>query len=344
MHWNKHGKNAEDLIVNVPPGTVVFEGEKKMLDLEEGEQIVARGGRGGYGNAHFISSRRQAPKVAELGEPGEEKRLILELKLIADVGLVGLPNAGKSTLLSVVSNARPKIADYPFTTLIPNLGVVDGSDFSFVVCDIPGLIEGASLGKGLGTEFLRHIERNKLIVHLIDSEAADPVASYNQINKELKSYSKELAEKTQILVLTKTDVVSENEVKKMQAKLKKETGKEVYAISAASHKNLDVLVSAIQNSLEKIRKQPAKVKGEKTVITLEDAPARFRIDQDKNGFMLSGEEIERFAVMSDFKNEHTRARFYDIMRKKGITRRLLAEGAREGDSIKVAGKTLEFIP
>ncbi|HUC86835.1 MAG TPA: GTPase ObgE, partial [Candidatus Saccharimonadales bacterium] len=195
----RHGRNGEDVLVAVPEGTQVFVGENLVVDLVSSgqEAVVARGGRGGFGNAHFTSSVRQAPRAIELGEPGEEKQLTLELKLVADVGLVGLPNAGKSTLLSVISNAKPEIGDYPFTTLTPNLGVVDFEGQGFLVADIPGLIEGASQGKGLGDEFLRHIERTAVLLHLIDAYSDDVVRDYTLIHNELKSYSPALLQKPQ---------------------------------------------------------------------------------------------------------------------------------------------------
>lgn len=205
----KRGKAGEDIELIVPPGTVISDGGNIIADLEkqDDEAIIALGGRAGFGNAHFISSVRQAPKMAELGEPGEAKELTFELKLVADVGLVGLPNAGKSTLLSVISNAKPKIANYPFTTLEPNLGVVDIDNHTFLAADIPGLIEGASQGKGLGDDFLRHVERTKVLIHLIDATSEQIATDYQTIQKELREYKIDLSSRPQILVLSKIESV-----------------------------------------------------------------------------------------------------------------------------------------
>jgi GTP-binding protein len=210
----KHGKSGEDVIVKVPEGTQVYEGEQLIADLTHNGQtaIIARGGRGGFGNAHFTSSTRQAPRAVEVGDAGEHKALRLEMKMVADVGLVGLPNAGKSTLLSVISNAKPQIADYPFTTLTPNLGVVDHRDDTFLVADIPGLIEGASEGKGLGDEFLRHIERTAVLLHLIDAGSLQPAEDFKTIKNELKSYSVDLTQKSQLAVISKSETVDEEQL------------------------------------------------------------------------------------------------------------------------------------
>ncbi len=252
-----HGRNGENLIIKVPSGTVIIDEETGQVlgDLSENPRLViAKGGEGGFGNAHFISSTRQSPEVAELGEPGEEKNLILELKMIANVGLVGLPNVGKSTLLSVISAAKPKIADYEFTTLIPNLGVVEEGKFGvekgFIVADIPGLIEGASQGKGLGDEFLRHIERTEVLVHLLDATHSDLAKDYATIQKELKFYKVDIAGKPQIVAINKTEVIPPEELAEKISKLKKVLGKgnEPIEISAATHKNLDQLLHAVEKN------------------------------------------------------------------------------------------------
>lgn len=250
MGSNKHGKYADDLILRVPAGTQVYHDDTLMLDLvEEGKRVViAKGGRGGWGNQHFASSIKQAPKWSKAGLKGESKKLKFELKVIADVGLIGLPNAGKSTLLSVLSNARPKIADYPFTTLEPNLGVIKGIDRNIVLADIPGLIEGASIGKGLGDKFLRHIERTKIVIHIIDANSSDPVADYKVIRKELKDFSKELTKKKEIVVLNKIDTLSEDELAEKLSDLKKAKIKTIQ-ISAATHLNTDELVKAISKKI-----------------------------------------------------------------------------------------------
>jgi GTP-binding protein len=257
---NRYGKDGEDITVKVPVGTQVFNVEKDELEFdftESGQRfLIAKGGKGGWGNAHFATPTRRAPKFHYQGRPGEEKELQLELKLIADVGLVGFPNAGKSTLISVISAAKPKIADYPFTTLEPNLGVVDLGDYkTFVVADIPGLIEGASEGAGLGDRFLRHVERTKLILHLVDvssSSGRDPVEDYEIINRELASYNEDLAERPQIVVATKLDALDEPERLEALKKWAKKDRKQFLAISSAANTGIKELVFAVSNMLGQI--------------------------------------------------------------------------------------------
>jgi len=257
---NRYGKDGEDITVKVPVGTQVFNVEKDELEFdftESGQRfLIAKGGKGGWGNAHFATPTRRAPKLHYQGRPGEEKELQLELKLIADVGLVGFPNAGKSTLISVISAAKPKIADYPFTTLEPNLGVVDLGDYkTFVVADIPGLIEGASEGAGLGDRFLRHVERTKLILHLVDvssSSGRDPVEDYEIINRELASYNEDLAERPQIVVATKLDALDEPERLEALKKRAKKDRKQFLAISSAANTGIKELVFAVANMLSQI--------------------------------------------------------------------------------------------
>jgi GTP-binding protein len=257
---NRYGKDGEDAIVKVPVGTQVFDvaSGNLLFDFTEPGQryLAAKGGKGGWGNAHFATSTRQAPKFHYTGRPGGEKELQLELKLIADVGLVGFPNAGKSTLISVISAAKPKIADYPFTTLEPNLGVVDMGDFrTFVVADIPGLIEGASEGQGLGDRFLRHVERTKLILHLVDVSSLsgrDPVSDYEIINRELANYDSNLAERPQIVVATKLDALDEPERLESLKKRAREDHKEFFEISAVTNLGVKELVSAVSRRLEEL--------------------------------------------------------------------------------------------
>ncbi|OQA53288.1 MAG: GTPase Obg [candidate division WS2 bacterium ADurb.Bin280] len=239
----RHGKNGENLILTVPPGTQVIDLEtnKQIADLKKCDDtfVVAKGGKGGLGNVHFASATHQTPREFKAGERGEEKKLRLEMKLIADVGLIGLPNAGKSTLISAISSARPKVADYPFTTLEPNLGVVSYDDKSFIVCDIPGLIEGASEGKGLGHKFLKHVERTNVLVHLIDATSADTKSDYQKIRKELENFSNKLTQKKELVVLTKADLVS---------KLPKDFKYDL-AISAVSGKNIKQLICKILENI-----------------------------------------------------------------------------------------------
>jgi len=261
MGKNRHGRNGEDLIIRVPPGTLIYDEQtgEKLADLTaEGERILLlRGGRGGRGNARFASSTNQAPRHAQPGLPGEERQLRLELKLLADVGLIGLPNAGKSTLISAVSAARPKIADYPFTTLVPNLGVVRYGGFrSFVMADIPGLIEGASQGQGLGSRFLRHVERTDLFLHLVDLsdlQQQDPVESFDMLGRELRQHNPLLADKPCFVVLTKQDLTEVRQRTPEVRRLFEQRGYRVFCISAATGEGLDTLVTALGTELDRLR-------------------------------------------------------------------------------------------
>lgn len=346
----KHGRSGQDLRVEVPVGTVVTNNEGLTLaDLTEDgqESIVARGGRGGFGNAHFISSTRQAPKFAEKGEAGEATELTLELKLIADVGLVGLPNAGKSTLLSVLSNARPEIADYPFTTLTPNLGVVDiDRESSLLFADIPGLIEGAAEGKGLGDEFLRHVERTAVLLHLVDVTSGDVVNDYQTIQNELKEYRSNLAAKQQIVVLSKIDLILPEELAKKRADFEKvlPKGSELFAISSQAHENLQPLLYAVRAAVDAERKRQAEVEPEEKtvpVLRLKDQSS-WRVTHEGNRFVVSGSKIERFAVRTDFTNDEGIRRLRAIMRKQGIIHELGRQGIQPGDTVYVAGGSFEY--
>ncbi|OQB05216.1 MAG: GTPase Obg [bacterium ADurb.Bin212] len=243
MKQKMFGKKGQDLILNVPLGTQVYENNQLLFDLTEDEKkiLIAKGGSGGWGNCHFATSIKQAPEWAKEGLPGEKKKIRLELKMIADVGLVGLPNAGKSTLLSVISNARPKVADYPFTTIEPNLGVVRAENRSIIVADIPGLIEGASDGKGLGTKFLKHIERTRTILHLVDVSGLDPWRDYHTVRDELKKFSEKLAKKPELVVLSKIELIPDKEIKKIVNKFKKHKINTIL-ISAATHSGIDALI------------------------------------------------------------------------------------------------------
>jgi GTP-binding protein len=262
-----HGRDGEHRVVRVPVGTQVFDEQMNLIaDITEvgQEAVVAIGGRGGFGNAHFKSAKRQVPRVAEKGEPGDEKELSLELKLLADVGLVGMPNAGKSTFLGAVTRAKPKIADYPFTTLVPNLGIAMVRDKGIVIADIPGLIAGASDGKGLGIQFLKHIERSRVILHLVDFWGDDPAKNYLTIRKELDKYSKLLAKKEEIIAFTKVESIDETEVKQKVSEFKKatKTKSEVMAISSMSGLGTEDLLKKISIKLEKKAKKEADIKVE----------------------------------------------------------------------------------
>lgn len=346
----KHGKNGKDLLVPVPVGTIVTNADGLMLvDLtEDGQQaVIAAGGRGGFGNAHFLSSVRQAPKFSEKGEAGEVKKLSLELKLIADVGLVGLPNAGKSTLLSVISNAKPEIADYPFTTLTPNLGVVDvDKQSSLLFADIPGLIEGAAEGKGLGDEFLRHVERTAVLLHLIDASSPDVVADYKTIQNELRTYRTNLADKQQMVVLTKTDLVLPEELAAKQKALQTclPVDMTLLSISAQAHQNLKPLLYAVRATVDAERKRQAietPVEKVLPVLRLKDQSS-WRVTHEGDVFTVSGSKIERFAVRTDFTNEEAVHRLRVIMRKQGIMHELSRQGVRPGNVVRVSGGSFEY--
>ncbi|HVQ44248.1 MAG TPA: GTPase ObgE [Candidatus Saccharimonadia bacterium] len=344
-----HGKNGEDQIVPVPQGTQLWEGEQLLADLTgpADELIIAKGGRGGFGNAHFKSSTRQAPRNAELGDPGEAHNLRLELKMVADVGLVGLPNAGKSTLLSVISNAKPEIADYPFTTLVPNLGVVDVDDFGFLVADIPGLIEGASEGKGLGDEFLRHIERTAVLLHLVDAGTADPVADYRVIQSELAQYQVDLSLKPQLVVITKVETVDQptlTAVTKAIKKVAKSTP--LFAISAQAHQGLLEVLRAAAELVKAARTQRAAELAEAVVPIIDtvDSPDFWRVAADGPGaWRVTGERIEGFARRTNFDQDDGIRRLRDILAKMGIAAALRRQGAQDGDTIRIGDTELAWL-
>src|SRR5579862_3538620 len=317
----KHGKTGENLEVPVPVGTLITDENGEILaDLTQDGQsaVVAKGGRGGFGNAHFTSSTRQAPRITERGEKGEELDAVLELKMIADAGIVGLPNAGKSTFLSVVSNAKPEIADYPFTTLVPNLGVVDiDKKHSLLLADIPGLIEGASQGKGLGDEFLRHVERTSALVLLIDAYGQDVGADYKTILKELADYKTDLSGLPQVVALTKIEGLDKKQLDAKIKQLKKVVpkGTPVLAFSSLSRQGLDELLRTLLKRVEQARKKRAKQVKEPDlpVIGLRQSDDDWQIQKTKEGFMVSGPKIERFARRTDFNNPEGVERLRDIL-------------------------------
>lgn len=341
----KHGKNGDDVFVKVPVGTVIWEADLQQADLSIADKqvVVASGGRGGFGNAHFKSSTRQAPDLAELGEDGEFKELRLELKLIADVGLVGLPNAGKSTLLSIISNAKPEIADYPFTTLNPNLGVADVDKDSLLVADIPGLIEGAHKGKGLGHDFLRHIERTAVLLHLIDVTLADPLMAYKTINKELEMHHKNLVKKPQLVVLTKIDGMEPGRLNKVQKDLKKSATTEVFAISAVAKQGLDELLRATLKLAKKERaRKPAKQVDKVPVLTLADDPKAWWVEKYGKNFIIRGGKIEGFGKRANLAKPSGEERLRDIFRRYGIDREMARQGIKRGDTVEIASKTFRW--
>jgi GTPase len=343
---NKTGATAPDLVIEVPPGTLVRDADTDQLlgDLVEPEDrlVVAQGGRGGRGNARFKSASHQAPRVAEKGEPGEERWLKLELRLIADVGLVGVPNAGKSTLLSVLSNARPKIADYPFTTLEPNLGVLQYDDQDVVIADIPGLIEGAHMGVGLGHAFLRHVQRTRVLVHLLNGEGDDPVADYNQINIELALFDDHLRDKPQIVVYNKIDLPHVQarwlEIEKKLRGL----GVQPLAISAAAQQNLPRLRQEIMRQLA-AAPMPERVTAEVPVYGLPDEEVAFEIRRSDDGaFHVTGKRIERAAAMTYWDYDEAIARFQRILETLGVTEALEAAGVQVGDTVYIGDFELEW--
>ncbi|MDQ7156743.1 GTPase ObgE [Staphylococcus warneri] len=354
---NMHGRNAEDLVLKVPPGTIVksVETEEVLADLvEDGQRaIVAKGGRGGRGNSRFATPRNPAPDFSENGEPGEEIDVTLELKLLADVGLVGFPSVGKSTLLSIVSKAKPKIGAYHFTTIKPNLGVVSTPDNrSFVMADLPGLIEGASDGVGLGHQFLRHVERTKVIVHMIDmsgSEGRDPIDDYHVINKELVAYKQRLEDRPQIIVANKMDMPDAEENLEL---FKEEIGDDhiIIPLSAVSRDNIDQLLYTIADQLEKVKDIDFSVEEDENVgvnrVVYKHTPSQdtFTITKDDDGaYVVSGNAIERTFKMTDFNSDPAVRRFARQMRSMGIDDALRARGCSNGDIVRILGGEFEFI-
>ena len=347
---NKYGRKAEDIFVKVPIGTLVFDDESGDLiaDLiEEGQTVVAaRGGRGGRGNARFPNSVNRAPTFAEHGEPGEERQLRLELKLLADVGLVGYPSVGKSSIIATVSAARPDIAAYHFTTLTPVLGIVKIDDSTnFVMADIPGLIEGAHEGKGLGYEFLRHIERTRLIIHVLDvsgMEGRDPMEDYRKINAELSAYSEFLASRPQIVAANKMDLPDAREnFPAIEAALKAE-GREVFPVSAATGEGLKAL---IQRAAELLATLPKEVAPAFPVVVPPSSAkdAEFTIRRDDSGaFIVEGKNIERLVAMTRFSDEESLMRFQNILRRNGIDEALRARGIKEGDTVRIREMEFDF--
>jgi GTP-binding protein len=342
---DKFGACGKDLTIKIPLGTMIFKNDKFFTDIKiAGERILfVKGGSGGRGNASFKTGKHTAPRIAEKGESGEVAEANLELRLIADVGFVGLPNAGKSTLLSKISAAKPKIADYPFTTLIPNLGVIDYKGKHFVAADIPGIIEGACEGKGLGLEFLRHIRRAKVLIHLIDVsgfDGKDPYENYKIINNELKKYSKYLAKKHIIIALNKVDLLgAQKYVKKFKKHLKT---KKLFEISGATGKGIDALLKETVKMLEK--PIPFNLKEE-----IETIPVRkyiyepeFKVNISKNGvFVVTGAKLEKLTEMTKFSEDEALRRYQNILKKMGLEIELEKIGAKNGDTVRIAD--FEFI-
>ena len=353
---NKTGKSGEDLIVKVPVGTLVKRDREILADLKfDGEEaIIARGGDGGFGNAHFKSSVRQTPRVAELGEAGETFEADLELKLLADIGLVGFPNAGKSTFLSVVSNARPEIANYAFTTLTPNLGVAEIDGFNLLIADIPGLIEGASEGKGLGDAFLRHVERTSVLLHLIDIYEENPDEQYRIIREELKKYQPELLDRPEIVALTKAEGMDAEMIDFQISKLHKVAGdSQIFAISSSAHQGLKEVLRALRKQVEDFRNSRSEIDANEeenediAVISLSQDEINkawsVEFNEEENVFEVYGEKIEKFARRTNFMNVHGVNRLRDILQKMGIEHELRRMGAENSSIISIAGNQFELV-
>ena len=342
---NMTGRSGEDLFINVPPGTIVYDDEtgETLGDLTQAEQrmLVAKGGRGGRGNARFTSSRNQAPRQAERGEPAQERQLRLELKLIADIGIVGVPNAGKSTLLASVSNAKPKIAPYPFTTLEPNLGVSELDDeTTLVLADIPGLIEGAHMGLGLGHDFLRHIQRTRVLIHLLDGLAEDPLLDLAQINSELALFDPDLAEKPQIVALNKIDLPEVAAIwDKIETSLK-ERGYEPMAVSALAGTNVRQLLYRTAQLLDQV--PPASEIAAMPVYRVPSDPREFHVQREPKGWRVSGEAIERAAAMTYWEYDQSVRRFQRILQTLGIEDALRQAGVKTGDTVYIGEFELEW--
>ena len=342
---HKAGKSGQDIIVKVPVGTIIKDAEsgKVIVDMsKEGQkELILKGGRGGKGNSHFATSTRQAPRFAIDGEPGKEKEIILELKLLADVGLVGFPNVGKSTILSRVTKATPKIADYHFTTIDPNLGVVktEHGD-SFVLADIPGIIEGASEGVGLGIQFLRHVERTRLLLHVLDvagTEGRNPVDDFNKINEELKKYSEKLAARKQIIVANKIDSMQDDENYKSLEKLAKENDMEIYKISAVTGEGLNELFNHVAETIKTLPKEEIVEAEDRIVYTLEDdEEEQFKIEIVKPGeFIVTGPAVQRLMGRVNIGDNESYSYMEKMLKKIGITQALKDKGVKEGDTVKI---------
>ena len=347
---HKFGKSGEDLYIKVPIGTIVRDAKtnRVLADLShEGQkELILAGGRGGKGNSHFATSTRQAPRFAQDGEKGEEKELILELKLLADVGLIGFPNVGKSTFLSMTTSATPKIADYHFTTLEPNLGVVKTEyGDSFVIADIPGIIEGASEGTGLGLQFLRHIERTRLLLHVIDvsgSEGRTPVQDFNTINEELKKYSEKLSQRKQIIVANKVDILQDESLYKELEKTAKEHNMEIFKISAATGEGIPELLKHVSDVLKTLPKEDLIETENEKVYTLDNKDDGYTIEKEDGKFVIKGEAVERIMRRVNIEDNEYLYYFQKSLDNLGVNEKLKKMGIQEGDIVKIDDYELEW--
>ena len=347
---HRFGKSGEDLVIKVPLGTIVKDSQtgKVLADLSElgQKELILAGGRGGKGNSHFATSTRQAPRFSQEGEKGEEKEFILELKLLADVGLLGFPNVGKSTLLSVVTDATPKIADYHFTTLEPNLGVVKGEyGDSFVIADIPGIIEGASQGIGLGIQFLRHIERTRLLLHVIDVsgiEGRNPVQDFNTINEELKQYSEKLSQRKQIIVANKVDSMQDENLYQELEKMAKEKGLEIYKISAATKQGIKELMIRVAEVLRTLPKEDlVEIQKEEKVYTLQEEE-EISVKKEEGVYIVSGIAVEKLMRTVNLADNESLHYFHRRLNEMGINQRLRELGIKDGDWVQISDYELEW--
>jgi GTP-binding protein len=331
----RDGAKGKDLVITVPDGTVVFDEQGLLADLvgEGSETVVARGGRGGRGNVRFVSAKNRVPKTAEAGEEGEDRRLRLELRTVADVGLVGLPNAGKSTLLSRLTAATPKIADYPFTTLTPNLGVAEAGEERFVVADIPGLVEGAHRGKGLGHRFLRHVTRCRALVLVVDLSSSDPTADLETVREELRAYDAELAERRSLVVGAKADIVQDPQ--------KAADAIRALPVSAVTGEGLDLLAAQLETmSRQAAAEQPPRA----PYVVLRPGRPRFTVAREDGGWRVSGRNVERWVRETDIEDERQLTRLQRRLIKEGVERQLTKAGAHRGDEIRISDRAFEFLP
>ena len=345
---NKNGKSADDTIVKVPLGTTIKDYETGVViaDLTKNNQevVVAFGGRGGYGNVTLATKDNPCPSFCERGEPGEERKVIVELRMLADVGLVGLPSVGKSTILSMITNANPKIASYHFTTLSPNLGVVSTDDYSYTVADLPGLIEGASEGAGLGHKFLRHIERTKIIAHVIDmsgSEGRDPYQDYLSIRKELENFSEKLLKKPEIIIANKMDIDGSKDI---LIKFKEHVKEPIYEISAINNKGLDTVINELLNLVKNTKDEVLFDEDiqESHVLYKFKVAKPFSISKDNKVYVISGEKVEKMFKMTNFNTEEALVRFSNKLRKMGLDEELEKMGINDGDIVRIMDYEFEW--
>ncbi|MDP8924210.1 MAG: GTPase ObgE [Chloroflexota bacterium] len=343
----RHGKAGDDLYITVPPGTVVKTQDGGLiadLSVAGQEAMVARGGRGGLGNVHFATATNRAPTVAQKGEPGEERWISLELKTIADVGLVGYPNVGKSSLLAALTAARPKIGDYPFTTLTPNLGVAERDDFTFVLADIPGLIEGAHQGVGLGHQFLRHVERARVLLHVVDASVSDPITAYQSVREELELYNPALAAKPEVVALNKIDrpAAREREPELVKALRAVAPGRSVVPVSAVTTQGIDELVKALTETLAALPPEPVEPAETMKVYRLREDDDTWTIEREGDDYRVRGRRVERIVAMTDMTNPDAVEMLQRQLGRLGVLKALEEAGVGSGDTVRIGSAELEW--